>query len=555
MINSMEQNQELPVSYTALYRKWRPKTFEEVKGQEHITITLQNQIKTDRVGHAYLFCGTRGTGKTSAAKIFARAVNCLNPTAEGSPCNECEVCRSILSGASMNVIEIDAASNNGVDSIRQIRDEVQYSPTDGKYKVYIIDEVHMLSIGAFNALLKTLEEPPAYVIFILATTEVHKIPITILSRCQRYDFKRISNQTIWQQLTDLTAKEDIPAQERALRYIAKAADGSMRDALSLLEQCVSFYFGQELTYENVLDVLGAVDTSVFSTLLAAVLKKEVAECVRLINELTERGRDLNQFVIDFIWYMRNLLLIQTAEGAEALLEMSPDNMAALRREAEQMDTDTLVRYIRILSELSNQMKYASAKRVLLEITLVKLMKPAMEQDMASLMQRMSEMEQTVQKMELGVVSAGGSLGTTGSMEVRQGTMRQTSQEAAEEPKPEPEVIEVTQAVYDDYEMIRHNWAKVMAAQTPFLMSILKKCRFSYQEGKGFVLKCEEAWMYKLLSNQESDSIQAVCDTVQRLCGKSIEIQTVMASEDSAPDARLVVGTHIPGIQMEVEEEG
>jgi DNA polymerase-3 subunit gamma/tau len=232
------------MSYVALYRKFRPAEFSEVKGQEHIVTTLQNQIKANRIGHAYLFCGTRGTGKTSIAKIFAKAVNCESPI-DGSPCGNCATCKSIAAGTSMNVIEIDAASNNGVDNIREIRENVAYSPTEGKYKVYIIDEVHMLSIGAFNALLKTLEEPPEYVIFILATTEAHKIPITILSRCQRYDFKRITAETICARLTELMDKEAVDVEEKALRYIAKAADGSMRDALSLLDQCIAFYLGKK----------------------------------------------------------------------------------------------------------------------------------------------------------------------------------------------------------------------------------------------------------------------------------------------------------------------
>ena len=247
------------MSYTALYRKFRPQEFEDVKGQEHIVTTLQNQIKADRVGHAYLFCGTRGTGKTTVAKIFARAVNCENPS-DGSPCGDCPSCRAIAAGNSMNVIEIDAASNNGVDNIREIREEVASSPAEGRYKVYIIDEVHMLSIGAFNALLKTLEEPPSYVIFILATTEAHKIPITILSRCQRYDFRRITIGTIAGRLEELMEKEQVEVEEKAIRYIARAADGSMRDALSLLDQCIAFYLGEKLTYDHVLEVLGAVDT-------------------------------------------------------------------------------------------------------------------------------------------------------------------------------------------------------------------------------------------------------------------------------------------------------
>ena len=261
------------MGYMALYRKWRPSDFDEVKGQDAIVQTLRNQIIYNRIGHAYLFCGTRGTGKTSIAKLFAKAVNCEHPI-NGNPCNACPSCQAINNQSSLDVLEIDAASNNGVENIRDIREQVQYSPVEGRYKVYIIDEVHMLSSGAFNALLKTLEEPPSYVIFILATTEKHKIPVTILSRCQKYDFKRISVDTITNHLVSLMEKEKVDADEKALRYIARAADGSMRDALSLLDQCIAFYLGQTLTYDNVLEVLGTADTSVFSALLRNILNHD-----------------------------------------------------------------------------------------------------------------------------------------------------------------------------------------------------------------------------------------------------------------------------------------
>ena len=371
------------MSYMALYRKFRPQEFADVKGQEHIVTTLKNQIKADRIGHAYLFCGTRGTGKTTIAKIFAKAVNCEHPV-DGSPCGECASCKAIAAGSSMNVIEIDAASNNGVDNIREIREEVAYRPTEGKYKVYIIDEVHMLSIGAFNALLKTLEEPPSYVIFILATTEAHKIPITILSRCQRYDFRRISIETISDRLMELMEKENVEVEERAIRYIAKAADGSMRDALSLLDQCIAFYLGQKLTYDHVLEVLGAVDTEVFSKLLRKVLAEDVAGAISQLEELVIEGRDLGQFVNDFTWYLRNLLLLKGSDDMEEVLDMSSENMALLKEEARLVEADVLMRYIRIFSELSNQVKYSSQKRILIEIAIIKLCKPAMETNMDSL---------------------------------------------------------------------------------------------------------------------------------------------------------------------------
>ena len=381
------------MSYTALYRKFRPVEFEDVKGQEHIITTLKNQIEANRIGHAYLFCGTRGTGKTTVAKIFAKAVNCEHPV-NGSPCGECAMCRSIAAGTSMNVIEIDAASNNGVDNIREIREEVAYRPTEGKYKVYIIDEVHMLSIGAFNALLKTLEEPPEYVIFILATTEVHKIPITILSRCQHYDFKRISIETITDRMRDLMQEEQVEVEEKALRYVAKAADGSMRDALSLLDQCIAFYLGQKLTYDNVLEVLGAVDTDVFSRLLRSVIRRDVPKVLDIVDDLVMQGRELTQLATDFTWYLRNLLLVKTSDNIEDVLDVSTENMQQLQEEAGMVEADMLLRYIRIFSELSGQLKYAAQKRVFLEVALIKLCTPAMETSSDSILDRIRVLEES-----------------------------------------------------------------------------------------------------------------------------------------------------------------
>ena len=384
------------MSYQALYRKWRPQVFADVKGQDHIVKTLQNQIGSGRIGHAYLFCGTRGTGKTTVAKILARAVNCEHPV-DGSPCGECPSCRQIAAGTSLNVVEIDAASNNGVENIRVIREQVQYPPTEGKYRVYIIDEVHMLSTGAFNALLKTLEEPPSYVIFILATTEVHKIPITVLSRCQRYDFRRITLDTITARLKELTEAENMPVEDKALRYVAKAGDGSMRDALSLLDQCAAFHFGETLTYEHVLDVLGAVDNSVFRDLFHAIRENRTKDCILKLEEMVVQGRELSQFVVDFIWFLRNLLLLKTADDAEDLLDMSEDNLAQMREDAALVDENTLMRYIRVFSELSNQIRFANQKRVLIELAFIKLTKPEMEQNMDSILERLEKLERMVEE--------------------------------------------------------------------------------------------------------------------------------------------------------------
>ena len=362
------------LSYTALYRRWRSRTFDEIKGQDAITASFKNQIMTGRIGHAYLFCGTRGTGKTSVAKILARAVNCEHPI-NGNPCNECPSCQAILSESSMNVVEMDAASNNGVDDIRQIRDKIQYPPVDGKYKVYIIDEVHMLSQSAFNAFLKTLEEPPSYVIFILATTEPNKIPITILSRCQRYDFKRITTDTIAARLREISDAENIQVSDEALHYIARSGDGSMRDAVSLLDQCSAFQFDRRIEYEDALSILGAVDTAVFSDLVRALSKKDVKTGLQLVAEVIDQGRELSQFVSDFVMYARNMLLASTVDDLSGLVDMSSENLKRLKEDASLLSTVELMRYIRMLSDLSNQLRYATQKRILIETSFMKLAYP------------------------------------------------------------------------------------------------------------------------------------------------------------------------------------
>lgn len=456
------------MSYTALYRKFRPLLFQDVKGQEAIVATLKNQIEADRIGHAYLFCGTRGTGKTTVAKIFARAVNCESPR-EGSPCGECASCRAVAAGASMNVIEIDAASNNGVDSIREIREEVTYRPTQGRYRVYIIDEVHMLSIGAFNALLKTLEEPPPYIIFILATTEVHKIPVTILSRCQRYDFKRISLDIIEHRLEELLEKEQIQAEEKALRYIAKAADGAMRDALSLLDQCIAFYTGQTLTYDNVLEVLGAADTEVFSNLLRCVLDNDVTGAIAGIDRLIADGRELSQFAVDFTWHLRNLLLLKSSGEMIDALDLSDENKLHLQTEAEQIKEEDLIRYIRVFSELSNQMKYAVQKRVLLEIAFIKLCRPQMEQDYASLLARIEQMEQ---KLEQGM-----SVPFDANASAAPSRLQTKEKEKKALPK----------AVPKDVERAVKEWRAIASSMPGLSKSYLSKARLSLGGGGELVL--------------------------------------------------------------------
>ncbi|MCR5149452.1 MAG: DNA polymerase III subunit gamma/tau [Eubacterium sp.] len=388
------------MSYTALYRKWRPDTFEEVKGQDHIVKTLRNEVIHNRIGHAYLFCGTRGTGKTTIAKLFAKTVNCEHPV-DGSPCGECPSCQAIARGNSFNVIEIDAASNNGVDNIRQITEALQYAPSQGKYLVYIIDEVHMLSAGAFNALLKTLEEPPEYVIFILATTEARKVPVTIMSRCQRYDFHRISIETITKRLADLMEREGIAATEDALRYVARAADGSMRDALSILDQCISFNLGEELTFDKVLNSIGAVDTDIFIRLTEQMAKDDVNAMMDIVNEVVWKGRDLSQFVADYIWFFRNMLFLKMQPDTRDRLDITSETADRLTELGESFTSEGLMRYLDILGALLPEIRISTIKRVTLEMALIRMVRPEMQSDLSAVTGRVERLEKKLEGNAFG----------------------------------------------------------------------------------------------------------------------------------------------------------
>ncbi len=382
------------MSYTALYRKFRPNTFASVIGQEHIIKTIKNQILTNRVSHAYLFCGTRGTGKTSTAKIFARAINCLSPK-NGNPCNHCELCTAALENRSMNVLEIDAASNNGVDNIREIREEVKYPPTQGYYKVYIIDEVHMLSSGAFNALLKTLEEPPAHIVFILATTDPQKVPATILSRCQRFDFHRITTEEITQTLLNYMKTENIDVEEQALHYIARLGDGSMRDALSILDQCIAFYSDETLTLDKVLDVVGAVDNSILFSMTDAILQKDAVVIMDFIQQIMIQGRSITQFVTELIVHLRNILICNTIQDAFSLLDVSSEEYTQLQLQSKKLSKEECMYFIKTFSALQNDLKYASNERILLEVTLLKICSITQEKDIDAISAKLAALERQI----------------------------------------------------------------------------------------------------------------------------------------------------------------
>ncbi|MFC7062996.1 DNA polymerase III subunit gamma/tau [Halobacillus seohaensis] len=391
------------MSYQALYRVWRPRNFEDVVGQGHITRTLQNAIAQDKFSHAYLFSGPRGTGKTSAAKIFAKAVNCEKAPIK-EPCNECSACLGIQDGSISDVIEIDAASNNGVEQIREVRDKVKYAPSAVSYKVYIIDEVHMLSMGAFNALLKTLEEPPKHVIFILATTEPHKIPLTIISRCQRFDFKRITQNFIVERMEKITVAEQINVNREALEIVALSAEGGMRDALSLLDQAIS-YSEDEVTVEDVLAVTGSVSQSKLSNVIQALNGQQVNDALSSVDELIQQGKDPGRFVFDLIYYLRDLLLYQSAPDLQHNLERAiPDE--SFKNLTNDLSPGWIQQTIREFNKCQQEMKWTTSPKVFIEIAILNIVdkQPTQETNVESgvvqkLSQKLEQMEKEIAQLK------------------------------------------------------------------------------------------------------------------------------------------------------------
>ncbi|WP_352399877.1 DNA polymerase III subunit gamma/tau [Anaerotignum sp.] len=494
------------MSYTALYRKFRPNTFAGVIGQEHIVKTLKNQMKAGKVSHAYLFCGTRGTGKTSTAKIFARAINCLSPTEEGEPCNECALCRDILKGRSVNVIEIDAASNNSVDNVREIREEVKYPPTEGYYKVYIIDEVHMLSNSAFNALLKTLEEPPAHVIFILATTDPQKVPATILSRCQRFDFRRITTGDIANTLMEYLAQEGQEISPEAVRYVAQLGDGSMRDSLSILDQCLAFYSGERVTLEMVLDVMGAVDQTVLFHMTEALGKKDSRRAMELVEEMMAAGRDMKQFVSEYLVHLRNFLLVSTIPDAKGILDLSAENLERLKGCSRFLSPHEAIFLIERFSYLQSNMRYSTNDRILLEVELLRLCAPWTQMDVTALAAKVAGLERQVSQ---GV-----------RVQVHEAVEKPEKREASKLKKKPPALPEDRKTIQEEWPLLRNEVDDVI------LKSQLKQVDIAFKEDECVYLVCAYAALIDML-HKNMQQIEAI---LEKASGKSFEIRTITKEE-------------------------
>jgi DNA polymerase III subunit gamma/tau len=436
------------MAYTALYREWRPRSFDDVVGQKHITVTLKNQILKDRIAHAYLFCGTRGTGKTSTAKIMAKALNCL-VLKDGEPCNECEMCKKINSGLAIDVTELDAASNNGVDNIRDIIDDVQYPPQEARHKVYIMDEVHMLSPGAVNAFLKTLEEPPKNVVFILATTDPQKLPITILSRCQRFDFKRIKNEEIFNRLRRIVDQQGVYADDNSLQLIARIADGAMRDSLSILDQAISMG-GGKVDYNGVIGMLGLVTNENLINLTDSIIDKNVEKSMRLIDDIVLSGKDSHTFIKDLINHMRNLMIVRVSQNPEDILDMSKENIELVRAQAQKTRVEEIMRDIRILQEAEEQSKWSKQSRIYLELAVIKMCKIEYDTSREVLLARINKLEEIIKQGKLTVVSAEAT--TTKNV-------KEAPKKAVEKPKSVPEDFNTSSVVTID--SVRKSWRDIL----------------------------------------------------------------------------------------------
>lgn len=518
--------------HKALYRAYRPQTFKDVVGQEHIIRTLKNQIQNNNVGHAYLFCGTRGTGKTSTAKIFARALNCQNSVDE-EPCNECEVCKDILSDNIMDVIEIDAASNNSVDDIREIRENVKYTPAKCKYKVYIIDEVHMLSQGAFNALLKTLEEPPSYVIFILATTEPHKIPATILSRCQRFDFKRVTVKDMSTRMKEICDDVNVVVDDRALNLIARNSQGALRDALSILDQCMSFS-ENDIEYKDVVDLLGTVNIEQLFEMAEYVIKEDTKKCLEILNEFVVWGKDIKNLIDDLIDHFRNLMVCKVSSDLDEIISLPEEIVEQLKAQASTIEVNDIIRILNILSTTQDAIKVSSNPRVLAEVSIMKLSQPMFDESKESLLKRISNLEEVIKS---GKININNNVEIESKKEAKE-TSEKNEVEAEEE-------VFYEEVKSEDVELIEKSWENILTHikkdKNMPVYAILREAKEFNVSANNLYIVFDDNFAFaknKLSDEKTRNYIESV---IREILNRSFSIKIILKSETK-------------NIKLEIEKE-
>ena len=520
--------------HKALYREYRPLVFDDVIGQEHIVKTLKNQIKSGNLSHAYLFCGTRGTGKTTTAKILSRAVNCTNEEVE-VPCNHCESCMGILDGSNLDVIEIDAASNNSVDDIRELRDTVKYTPNTSKYKVYIIDEVHMLSQGAFNALLKTLEEPPSYVIFILATTEPNKIPATILSRCQRFDFKRVSVDTLMERMRLICEKENVEIDEDALRIVARNGQGSVRDALSILDKCVAFS-SERLKAKNVLELLGSADPSQLFDFAKSIIDSDVQTSMKLIDDYFMWGKDLKILVQDTTQFFRSLMMVKIFNRPDEFMDLTEEYVQKMFEVAKTIEMDEIIRILGILSELSNNLKYSTNQRITLEIYIMKLSSPSTDSNDESIMKRLENIEKIIEDGKINITSSAPIQPNVVYQTVHTDRNQEPEISSAASIKTEQPKEDRPADIIDDEELqgIVEDWEKLLNQmqrdkKMPLRAFLSEKLDLRYKNEILYVI-FNEGFTFALGRLNEEENYKYIKSTMRKVFGLNIEPRFILEAD-------------------------
>ena len=515
--------------HKALYRAYRPQTFKDVVGQEHIIRTLKNQIRNNNVGHAYLFCGTRGTGKTSTAKIFARAVNCEDSINE-EPCNECEVCKDILNDNIMDVIEIDAASNNSVDDIREIRENVKYTPAKCKYKVYIIDEVHMLSQGAFNALLKTLEEPPSYVIFILATTEPHKIPATILSRCQRFDFKRVTVKDMSSRMKEICEDVNVEVDDRALNLIARNSQGALRDALSILDQCMSFS-EDNIEYKDVVDLLGTVNVEQLFEMAEYVIKEDTKKCLEILNEFVIWGKDIKNLIDDLIDHFRNLMVCKVSKELDEIISLPEEIIDQLKSQSEIIETNEIIRILSILSITQDSIKVSSNPRVLAEVSIMKLSQPMFDDSKEALLKRISNLEEAI---------ISGHITVNNAQDKKEHVLTQE-----EEKQEEKEEIYYEEVKSEDVKLVEKSWESILTHikkdRNMPVYAILREAMDFNVNSNNLYIVFDDKFAFAKNKLSDTKTLSYIEGVVREILNRSFGVKIILKSESK-------------NIKLEIEKE-